>query len=136
MFLKTTAVRTISEWNIHHFGIFHSLLETVAHRVFGIFSLYNSNGRSLVVIKHVVGILRLTSNHKIALKVNLTIRKFDLLFHRYIIKRPPFSKNAGGNVFEFNIFFRHEEHIIHRLPISLYYEKFSIISNCQYELFT
>ena len=55
------------------------------NRVVCILCLYNGNWGSLICIKHIVGKLRFLSMHKITVKANLTVSKFNLLFHEYTI---------------------------------------------------
>ena len=107
IFLKTLSVRTISKRNIHHHSIFFCLLHSVAYRVSSIFSFYNSNRGSLIIVKHIIGIFCFTTREKITSKVNLTIGKFNHFFHRNIIITPSFIHYAGSYEFEFYIFFRH-----------------------------
>ena len=107
IFLKTLSVRTISKRNIHHHSIFFCLLHSVAYRVSSIFSFYNSNRGSLIIVKHIIGIFCFTTREKITSKVNFTIGKFNHFFHRNIIITPSFIHYAGSYEFEFYIFFRH-----------------------------
>ena len=51
----------------------------------GILCFYNSNGCCLICIKYIVGKLRFLSMHKITMKANFTVSKFNLLFHEYTI---------------------------------------------------
>ena len=53
--------------------------------IINIIHIYNSNGCCLICIKYIVGKLRFLSMHKITVKANFTVSKFNLLFHEYTI---------------------------------------------------
>ena len=99
IFLKTLSIRTIGKRNIHHHSVFLRLLHSIAYRMCIIFSFYNSNRGSLIIVKHIIGIFCFITCHKITTKVNLTIGKLNLPFHRNIIIPPSLSHYTRGYEF-------------------------------------
>ena len=76
------------------------------NRMIGILCFYNGYWCCLVCVKHIVCKLRFLSMHKITMKANFTIGKFDLLFHVYTILWPFLACDGFVNIAELDILFR------------------------------
>ena len=105
VFLEAQAIRAIGKRDVHHFGIFLGLLQAERNGVVGIFGLHDGNGRSAVVIQHIVGIFRLAAHHHVTSQVNLAIGKLHQHLHRDVLKRPVFAENGWRDKAQFDVFF-------------------------------
>ena len=77
----------------------------MTYGVISILSLYNSNRRGTIIIKHIIGKLSLTTSHQVTPQVYLTISKLNLGFHRNISYRPAFLQNSWGDISQLDILF-------------------------------
>ncbi len=96
--LKSHAIAAEGKGNVHHHGIFLSLLNTIAYRVACILGLDDGDGRGTVVVEHIVGIFGLASRHEIAAEVNLAVGQLHLRFHGDIRHRPPFVEDGWCDI--------------------------------------